>query len=96
MEVDHPCFPIDLGVPEATRSADAQFVPAAEELSDTLDNMPANRCIGLTSEAETEVLSPSQQESVEPGMQFRPETVRAATLAARAALFVRVYGGGSG
>jgi hypothetical protein len=38
MEVDHPCIPIDLGVAEATRSADAQLVPSAEELSDTLDH----------------------------------------------------------
>ena len=72
MKVDHPCFPIDLGVTEATRSADAQLVPAAEELSDTLDHVPANRCIGLTCEAETEVLGPSQQELVEPGVQFGP------------------------
>jgi len=72
VEVDYPCFPIDFGVAEATCSADAQLVPPAEELSDTLDHVPANRGIGLACEAETEVLGPSQQESVEPGLQFGP------------------------
>jgi hypothetical protein len=40
VEVDHSCFPVDLGVAEATGSADAQFVPPAEELADTLDHVP--------------------------------------------------------
>src|SRR4051794_21769809 len=71
-DVDHSHLPMDLGVPEAAGSADAKLVPPTKETSSPFPYMPADRIIGLTSEAEAEVLGPSRQESVEPDLQLRP------------------------
>jgi len=71
-DVEDSHLPKDLGVPEAASSADAKLVPPTEETSSPFPHMPADRVIGLTGEAEAEVLGPSRQESVEPDLQLRP------------------------
>jgi hypothetical protein len=72
VDVDHSHLSMDLGMPEAAGSADAQLVPPAEEPPYSFLHMPADRIIGLTGETEAEVLGPSRQESVEPSSQLGP------------------------
>jgi hypothetical protein len=70
--IDYPHFPENLAVAEPTGSAHAQFVPAAEKPSDTLDHVPADRCIGIARIAKAEVRGPSDQKAVEPETQLGP------------------------
>jgi hypothetical protein len=72
LEIDHPYLPVDLGVAEAAGSADAQFVPSTEKPSDTLDDVPADLRVGTYCVAKAEVLSPTDQEAVEPWTQLGP------------------------
>jgi hypothetical protein len=72
LKIDHPHFPIDLGVSESAGSTDAQLVPSAEKPSDPFHHMPADSIIGLTCEAKAEVLSPSPQKAVEAGTELGP------------------------
>jgi len=67
VEVNHSYLPVDLGVAETAGSANADFVPPAEEPSDPIPHMPADSLIGLDCRAEAEVLGPSRQKSVQPG-----------------------------
>jgi hypothetical protein len=71
-EIDHSLFPVDLGVAEAMGSVDAQLMPPAEEPSDMLEDVPADRCIGFRCVPKAEVLSPTDQEAVEPDTQLGP------------------------
>jgi hypothetical protein len=70
--IDHPHYPENLGVAEPLGSADAQFVPSTEKPSNTFEHVPADRCIGIPCVAKAEVLSPTDQEAVEPETQLGP------------------------
>jgi hypothetical protein len=67
VEVDHSYLSVDLGVAEPAGSADADFVPPAEESPNPFPHMPADSFIGSACIAEAEVLGPSRQKSVKPG-----------------------------
>ena len=67
VEIDYSYCLVDLGVAETTGSADADFVPPAEEPPNPFPHMPADSFIGLACIAEAEVLGPSRQQSVKPG-----------------------------
>jgi hypothetical protein len=66
-DVEHSHLPVDLGVPQAAGSADAQPELPAEKPSDPFPHMPVDGILGPTREAEIEVLGPSRHKSVQPG-----------------------------
>jgi hypothetical protein len=45
--IDYPRFPENLGVAETMGSADTQFVPSTKKPSDTLEDVLADRRIGI-------------------------------------------------
>src|SRR5215218_5876432 len=71
MKVEHTRFPVHLGKSKAAGSS-RELVPTSEKPPYPARYMPPKSRIRLGGVAKAEVLGPSQQQTVEPSVQFRP------------------------